>query len=550
MTRNEFIEQIAPIVARLAKEYGICVVSPIIAQACLESGYGSSNKAKYNNFFGLKYREGRVSCHSGTFVDGSSEQLADGSYVPITDQWYAFDTIEDGIRGYFQFISISRYRNLIGVVDPYEYLKLIKADGYATSINYVDNVYKTLTSNNLQIYDRLLLDEEVFKMKYNDINKPLVCMQTNSTCYKGTRTMKILGVLFHSTGANNPNLCRYVQPSDGVADYNEMLSILGVNKYHTDWNHIERQAGLNAWIGKLADGSVTTVQTMPWNFRPWGCGKGSRGSCNDGWIQFEICEDNLSDANYFNKVYNEAVELTAYLCKKYGLNPYGNVMVSGVAIPVLTCHADAHKLGFGSGHSDINHWFPKYGKSMQTVRDDVAKLLANSSEDTNSPAPSTPSVPSDNVKWYRVRKSWSDSKSQIGAYKVLDNAIKACKDGYYVFDDSGVVVYPKQTAKPVEPTNELYRVRKSWSDAGSQLGAFSILDNAKKACKSGYSVFDSKGNVVYSAPASTVSKKSVEQLAKEVWQGKWGNGADRRKRLTDAGYDYNAVQTMVNKLYG
>lgn len=69
MTRNEFIEQIAPIVARLAKEYGICVVSPIIAQACLESGYGSSNKAKYNNFFGLKYREGRVSCHSGTFVD-------------------------------------------------------------------------------------------------------------------------------------------------------------------------------------------------------------------------------------------------------------------------------------------------------------------------------------------------------------------------------------------------------------------------------------------------------------------------------------------------
>ena len=178
----------------------------------------------------------------------------------------------------------------------------------------------------------------------------------------------------------------------------------------------------------------------------------------------------------------------------YGLNPYGNVMVSGVAIPVLTCHADAHKLGFGSNHGDINHWFPKYGKSMQTVRDDVAKLLANSSEDTNSPVPSTPSVPSDNVKWYRVRKSWSDSKSQIGAYKVLDNAIKACK--------------------------------------------------------SGYSVFDSKGNVVYSAPASTVSKKSVEQLAKEVWQGKWGNGADRRKRLTDAGYDYNAVQAMVNKLYG
>lgn len=48
------------------------------------------------------------------------------------------------------------------------------------------------------------------KMKYSNSNEPLVCMQTQSTCYKGTSRMDIKGILWHSTGANNPNLKRYV----------------------------------------------------------------------------------------------------------------------------------------------------------------------------------------------------------------------------------------------------------------------------------------------------------------------------------------------------
>ncbi len=125
-------------------------------------------------------------------------------------------------------------------------------------------------------------------MKYSETNKPLVCMQTQSTCYRGTRKMKVLGVLWHSTGANNPYLRRYVQPSDNDSRRASLLALLGKNQYGNDWNHIERKAGLNCWIGKLADGSVTTVQTMPWDYRPWGCGSGKNGSCNTGWIQFEI----------------------------------------------------------------------------------------------------------------------------------------------------------------------------------------------------------------------------------------------------------------------
>ena len=49
---------------------------------------------------------------------------------------------------------------------------------------------------------------------------------------------------------------------------------------------------------------------------------------------------------------------------------------------------------------------------------------------------------------------------------------------------------------------QLYRVRKSWSDVKSQLGAFSSLDNAKKACKAGYSVFDESGKAVFTATKS------------------------------------------------
>lgn len=293
------------------------------------------------------------------------------------------------------------------------------------------------------------------KMKYNSNNKPLVCMQTNSTCYKGTRTMTVLGVLWHSTGANNPWLKRYVQPSSNDANYSKLMELLGKNQYGNDWNHIERQAGLNCWIGKLADGTVTTVQTMPWNYRPWGCGSGSKGSCNSGWIQFEICEDALTDKAYFDKVYKEGVEITAYLCKMYNLNPKGTVTVNGVKVPVILDHQTSYQLGMGGNHGDVQHWFKKYGKTLDDVRNDVAKLLNEDAGTTTPPAESTPSQPTDKKVIYRVRKAWKDAASQKGAYSVLENAKKCCDQagaGYYVFDEDGNVVYPKTTTSTTPTT--------------------------------------------------------------------------------------------------
>lgn len=274
-------------------------------------------------------------------------------------------------------------------------------------------------------------------MKYTDQNPPLVCMMTQSTCYKGTTKGNPVGILWHDTAGGNPNLCRYVQPDDDAPNKDELISIIGKNKYNNDFNHIDRQAGLNCWVGKLADGSVSTVQTMPWNYRPWGCGSGSKGSCNGKtggpfWIQFEICDDGYKDKSYFEKAYKEACEITAYLCKKFNIDPKGTVQYNGVTVPTILCHWDSYELQLGSGHRDIYLWFDKFGKTMEDVRKDVEKLLSDSE----------PKV------IYRVRKTWEDKSSQIGAYAVLEYAIANCPVGYSVFDPNGNVMYENKGTPP------------------------------------------------------------------------------------------------------
>ena len=233
-------------------------------------------------------------------------------------------------------------------------------------------------------------------------------------------------------------------------------------------SHTSVQAGLNCWIGKLNDGTVATVQTMPWDFRPWGCGSGSKGSCNTGWIQFEICEDGLNDADYFAKIYKEACELTAYLCKMFGIDPKGSVKYNGVTVPTILCHADSHKLGLGSNHGDVLHWFPKFGKNMDSVRADVAALMADGSGADDKPDTGG-DVPA-KKQMYRVRKSWVGSKTQKGAYKILDNA-KKCADenpGYKVFDVDGKVVYEPKAEEPAVAVP--FKVRVSIPDLNIRSG--------------------------------------------------------------------------------
>ena len=253
------------------------------------------------------------------------------------------------------------------------------------------------------------------KMKYSQSNPPLMCIMTHSTCYQQTNKMQVKGVLWHSTGANNKTLKRYVQPSPEDPNYDKLISLIGKNVNRNDWNNISVQAGLNAWVGTLANGTVAAVQTMPWDYKPWGCGSGSKGSCNNGWCQFEICEDNLSDSTYFSAVYKEACELTAYICKAYNINPFGNIN----GVPTILCHQDSYKLGLGTNHSDVYHWFNRYGKTMDDVRKDVANLLGNNNT----------TIPNQEEN-YNILKIGMEKNPQV---KAMQQGLQ--KLGYKIADD-------------------------------------------------------------------------------------------------------------------
>lgn len=143
--------------------------------------------------------------------------------------------------------------------------------------------------------------------------------------------------------------------------------------------------------------------------------------------------------------------------------------------------------------------------------------------------------------WLNVRDGKSGSVDYLNTAR---NSYKMCP--LYILPHwaefkKKVQSYMSSATTPSAPAaKQLYRVRKSWFDSKSQIGAFSSLENAKKACKVGYAVFDSSGKQVYPA------KKSVDEVTREVIQGKWSNGAEHKKRLTNAGYDYNEVQKKVN----
>ena len=183
------------------------------------------------------------------------------------------------------------------------------------------------------------------------------CYKEGIEMYKKGIRMKPIGIMVHSTGANNPDLKRYVNPDDGLLGNN-------LNKNH--WNNPNIKLCVHAFIGKLINGNIATYQTLPWDMRGWHAGKGAKGSANDGYISFEICEDTLTDKTYFDKVYKEAVELTAMLCKKYGINPEK---------PSVICHSEGRTLGIASNHADVMHWFPSFSKSMDTFRADVANEI-------------------------------------------------------------------------------------------------------------------------------------------------------------------------------
>lgn len=158
-----FIGEIGPLIQKYAKEFGYKVASPIIAQACCESAFGTSSLGyKYHNYFGMKCG----GSWKGKSVNlKTKEEYTVGTLTNITANFRAYDSMEEGVKGYFQFISAARYANLKTAKTPTEYLNLIKSDGYATSSTYVQT-----NMNIVNKYDLTRFDGDIMPA-----SKPMVC---------------------------------------------------------------------------------------------------------------------------------------------------------------------------------------------------------------------------------------------------------------------------------------------------------------------------------------------------------------------------------------
>lgn len=198
--------------------------------------------------------------------------------------------------------------------------------------------------------------------------KVITCMHTQSRCYGVKRQYaNPIGIVVHSTGANNSSIKRYSQPSNDDPNRAELLTILGTNQYGNHWNRAGVSKAVHYIIGKLADGNVGTVQNLPEDIACWGAGKGKKGSYNYdpvAHIQFEICEDGLKGESYFRAVYKEATELCADICRRHGWDA-----------SVIVSHKEAHSKGYGSNHADIDHWLKNFKLTMKDFRAEVQRLL-------------------------------------------------------------------------------------------------------------------------------------------------------------------------------
>ena len=158
--QKEFINQIGYIIQEEAKARGYKVCSPIIAQACIESAYGTSSLGyRWHNYFGMKCG----SSWKGKSINLSTkEEYQPGQLTTIRDNFRVYDSMEEGVKGYFDFISSSRYANLKSATTPKEYLEFIKRDGYATSSSYVNTNMSCIGRHDLERFDWNKVDENPY----------------------------------------------------------------------------------------------------------------------------------------------------------------------------------------------------------------------------------------------------------------------------------------------------------------------------------------------------------------------------------------------------
>ena len=255
-----------------------------------------------------------------------------------------------------------------------------------------------------------------------------------------------------------------------------------------------RQASSNYGIG--SDGRVGMY--VEEKNRSW-C---SSSASNDNQaITIEVA-NNSGAPNWTvsDKALEKTIELCVDICKRNGIKKLNYT-------------------GDTSGNLTMHCWFaatscpgPYLKSKFKYIADEVNKRLSGT--------PVKPTTPTSTL--YRV---------QVGAYKEKTNAENMEKK----IKSKGFDTY-------LIKADGLYKV---------QTGAYSNKSNAENQAKQLKSLgFDTYITISGGSSITSTPKKSIDTLAKEVIRGAWGNGTDRKNRLTKAGYDYNAVQRKVNEMLG
>lgn len=320
---------------------------------------------------------------------------------------------------------------------------------------------------------------------------------TNNPCYKAGKTIAVKGLMLHSVGCPQPSALVFVN----------------------NWN---KSTYDRACVHAFIDGNTGVIyQCLPWSHRGWHGGGASNNThigvemCEPACIKYTsgsnfTCSDTATAKAVVKRTYEAAVELFAFLCKQYNLDP--------LADGVIISHREGHARGIASNHGDPEHLWN--GLKMGYTMDGFRKAVAAAMKPAEETKPAAPAEPAKTL--YRV---------QTGAFTKKANATALAEK----LKKAGFDTYIVQSGK-------YYKV---------QVGAYSVKANASamadKLKKAGFDTYiTTKGGtaVVAEAPA----KKSVDEIAREVIAGKWGNGATRKQKLTAAGYDYSAVQKRVNEL--
>lgn len=278
-----------------------------------------------------------------------------------------------------------------------------------------------------------------------------------------------------------------------------------------------RQASCNYGIGN--DNKI--VLCVDESNRSW-CTSSSW--CDNRAITIEVANSsNGGNWPVSDRVLATLIDLVTDICRRNGIK---NCTYTGGKDGVLQKH---------EWYANTNCPGPYLGSKFSYIANEVNKRLVGDS--SNVPSTGSSSL-------YRVRKSWSDAKSQKGAFRNLDNAKKCANanSGYSVYDVNGNSVYPVESA-PSKSVDTLARevIAGNWGNGQDRV-------NRLTSAGYNYNSVQNRVNEILSGVSNKPSGKSIDTLAREVIRGDWGNGQDRKNRLERAGYDYDAVQKRVNEL--